>query len=184
MVLGVLRTQGPCTAYRVRRALRASPSTFWSASAGAIYPLLRKLEAAGLVHAALDGGDKRGRRLLRVTPKGRKAHLAWMKAISSADVVAAVSDPVRSRAFFLATLPPEDRRRFVQRALESLEQYLEDTRKDLHLRAEGRDSFAYWAALGGVYQAESRVKWMRALQGELEGQGGIPTQPSGEDGPR
>jgi DNA-binding PadR family transcriptional regulator len=50
-VLGILWERGPCTAYAARKVLRESPSPYWSGSAGAVYPLLARLEGRRLVRA-------------------------------------------------------------------------------------------------------------------------------------
>ena len=73
VALGIIHKHQPCTAYATRMKLRASPSSHWRASAGAIYPLLARLEDEGLIEATEDAGDRRGRMLLTTTPAGRKA---------------------------------------------------------------------------------------------------------------
>ena len=164
VVLGVMQGHQPCTAYRIRVVLRDSPSPFWSGSAGAIYPLWKRLETAGLVEGSVDAADGRGRRVLRLTPAGRRRHLDWMLSASSLEVAGAVSDPVRSRAFSLDALTPGDRRRFVDGSLQAVEAFLEVARRDLEERARSDDRYSYLAAVGAVYQAEARVKWMRELR--------------------
>jgi len=167
VVLGILQGKQPCTAYGIRMALQDSPSSFWSASAGAIYPLLNRLEKAGLVDASVDAGDARGRRLLTLTAAGRARHRQWMLSAGSVEVASAVSDPVRSRAFFLGAMDAADRRTFVDDSLQALESFLESARQDLVIRTDSEDSWAYLAALGGVHQAEARVKWMREIRDHL-----------------
>ncbi|HZE88705.1 MAG TPA: PadR family transcriptional regulator, partial [Verrucomicrobiae bacterium] len=49
--LGVVWSEQPCTPYAIRRVFQTSPSPFWSGSAGAIYPLVERLETRGLVRA-------------------------------------------------------------------------------------------------------------------------------------
>jgi hypothetical protein len=51
VVLGHLWKRGPCTTYSIRKELLQSPSSHWSASAGAIYPLLARFEERGLVRS-------------------------------------------------------------------------------------------------------------------------------------
>ena len=63
--LGVVWLRGPCTAYLVRRELRASP--------GAIYPLLRRLEEEGLIRAKSQAWGDRGKQELSITPRGIEA---------------------------------------------------------------------------------------------------------------
>ncbi len=50
-VLGVVWLRGPCTAYVIRQEFLASSSSYWTASTGAIYPVLRRLEGAGMIRA-------------------------------------------------------------------------------------------------------------------------------------
>jgi DNA-binding PadR family transcriptional regulator len=172
VVLGIVQARQPCTAYAVRRDIQSSPSSHWGASAGAIYPLLSRMEASGLVSARVDPEDRRGRRLLRITARGRKAHRAWMFDVSSAEVAASVSDGIRSRAFFLASLSAEDRRRFLVEGLEAAEAFLEITRDHL-ATLDDEDEAGRMAALGGVYQAEARVRWMKELKATLSGRRSI-----------
>lgn len=65
VALGIVWLRGPCTAYVVKSALRAS--------GGAIYPLLRRLEEAGLVRARAQTWGRRGKKELAITPRGVEA---------------------------------------------------------------------------------------------------------------
>jgi DNA-binding PadR family transcriptional regulator len=167
VVLGIVRTIQPCTAYAVRGVILASPSSHWSASAGAIYPLLERLETDGLVTATLDPADGRGRRLLRLTRAGGRRHRGWMLAASSSEVASGITDAVRARVFFLSQLGARDQRLFVQGALASLDAFLSVTRRDLVARAETDGPLATLAAKGAVYQAEARVAWMKEIAEHL-----------------
>src|SRR6185436_18926108 len=61
-VLGIVWRDGPCTPYHVRSVLLRSPSSHWSGSAGAIYPLVKRLEARGLARSrAVRTGRRAGR---------------------------------------------------------------------------------------------------------------------------
>jgi len=64
-VLGVVWLGGPCTAYVVRRELRASP--------GAVYPALRRLEEEGLIRSRVQSWGERGKQELTITPRGIEA---------------------------------------------------------------------------------------------------------------
>jgi DNA-binding PadR family transcriptional regulator len=48
-VLGMIGVKGPCTPYALRREFLDSPSQYWSASSGAVYPLVLRLEERGLI---------------------------------------------------------------------------------------------------------------------------------------
>src|ERR1043165_3427673 len=108
-VLGLVWKLGPCSPYDVRRSLLESPSTQWSASAGAIYPLLRRLERSGLVRSKAKRTGKRERREYEVTAKGLGALRAWVGPPLAEEAVTVAHDPLRSRARFLGGLSKKER---------------------------------------------------------------------------
>jgi DNA-binding PadR family transcriptional regulator len=110
MVSEVFR-RGTCTAYQLRHEFLKSPSAEWSGSAGAIYPALRRLRAAGLVSAKATG-DRRGTERYSLTAAGSRALTAWLTDFARA--VGPGTDPFRSRAGLWPTLPTRDRERMVQ----------------------------------------------------------------------
>jgi DNA-binding PadR family transcriptional regulator len=102
-VLGVILRAGTCTAYAVRRAFATSPSRFWTGSAGAVYPLVARLERRGLLAARRDRRDGRARRELTVTPAGRRAFEAWLLDPDRAADFG--FDPLRTRLFYSDLVP-------------------------------------------------------------------------------
>ena len=172
VVLGLIGRGEPCTAYAVRRAIQSSPSTHWSASAGALYPLITRLGERGLVRSEADPSDGRGRTLLSLTDGGRTALRAWILQASDPRVSASVSDAVRARAFFLESLTPADRRRFAEESLASLEAFLGEA-VEYEDRVGADNPFVRLAARGAVRSAKARVDWMRELlEATLAGSGG------------
>lgn len=121
-VLGMVWQLGPCSAYDVRRHMKASPSSQWSASAGAIYPLIRKLEGLGLVGARERWAGKRRRVEYRATAAGVRALRLWVGPPLAEEAVTVVHDPLRSRARFLGVLTAAERRRWVAAALQALDE--------------------------------------------------------------
>jgi DNA-binding PadR family transcriptional regulator len=108
--LGVVVRDGPCTSYAVKKLFLGSPSEFWSGSAGAIYPLIRRLEERGLVVSEKGSTGRRERLLYRVTSAGRREFLHWL---SDAERAAGMGfDPLRTRLVFLHLLPQPERGRF------------------------------------------------------------------------
>jgi DNA-binding PadR family transcriptional regulator len=113
---------GPCSAYEVRRHMQESPSTQWSGSAGAIYPLMRRLERAGLLRGRVRKAGKRAGREYQVTPAGIKALRAWVGPPLAAEAVTVAHDPLRSRARFLEALPVRQRLAWIQAARAALDE--------------------------------------------------------------
>jgi DNA-binding PadR family transcriptional regulator len=95
---------GSCTPYAIKETFRTSPSRFWSGSAGAVYPLVRRLVARGLLVSRRDLRDRRARRVVSATPAGRAALLSWLvDAERAADFG---FDPLRTRLFYSELVPP------------------------------------------------------------------------------
>ena len=110
--LGLIASEGPVTSYAVVRAFAASPSEFWSGSAGAIYPLMRRLAARGLVIA--DGGahGRRKATWYTISPAGAAALKAWLL---DADRAAGMGfDPLRTRLAFRGLMTDAERQALLE----------------------------------------------------------------------
>lgn len=106
-VLSLLDGQEGLTAYAVRSAFERSPSEFWSGSAGAIYPALKRLEGRKLISGQDQATGRRKGRAYRLTADGAEALEAWAGNVSVA--AGAGFDPFRVRAKVWAKLPAADR---------------------------------------------------------------------------
>lgn len=120
-VLGLIWQFGPCSPYDVRVHMKRSPSTQWSASAGAIYPLVKKLQRQGLIAAQTKRDNPRGRQTYRSTPAGAAALRAWVGPPLSKEAISVTYDPLRTRARFLAALTPAKRRAWITNAAAALD---------------------------------------------------------------
>lgn len=165
--LGLIQGQQPCTAYRVRCELKKAPSSHWQASAGSLYPLLARLEEEGLVASAPDSDDGRGRRLLNVTSAGRKALKQWMLSGTSLELISSVTDPVRSRTFFLGLLGPVEQLRLVDEFIAGLQDYCVETTAHLEGLDRSDDVYEYLGALGAVTITSARLEWLRQVRAQL-----------------
>lgn len=143
-VLGLVWQHGPCSPYQVRRILLDSPSTRWSGSAGAIYPLVRRLEGQGYLTSKAQRDGKRRRREYAVTAKGRQALRRWIGPPIAKQAITVTTDPLRSRARFLGVLSPRERKAWIAEANAALDEVLAAVRRwdesyggldDPHLRS-------------------------------------------------
>ncbi len=166
-VLGLTWQLGPASPYEVRRRMLESPSTQWSGSAGAIYPLMRRLERAGLLASRAERAGKRKRRVYTVTPKGLAALRAWVGPPLGKDAVTVAHDPLRSRARFLAALPPSQRQEWIDAArgvLDEVERSVRDwARKHAAAPAEPLARAAALMTRSGEIDVESRRRWLDAV---------------------
>ena len=165
--LGLVRQHEPCTAYRVRQKLKEAPSSHWQASAGSVYPLLARLEDEGLITTTSDKGDGRGRKLLSITKEGRASLKKWMLAGSSRELISSVTDPIRSRMFFLDLLGVSQKMPYLDRLISEMESYLAETKKHLDETSQTDELYDYLGSLGAVKITEARLEWLREVRKRL-----------------
>lgn len=165
--LGIVYKRQACTAYRVRSELKEAPSSHWRASAGSVYPLLNRLEANGLLVTTTDKNDGRGRKLLKVTAEGRRSLRAWVIAGADPELVSAVTDPLRSRTFFLDVLSEAKRQNYLNKLIELTRLYLSETKDRLQQAKEGGDLYDYLGSLGAMKVTEARLDWLYDVRKRL-----------------
>ena len=168
-VLGVIFRRQPCTPYQVRREFTDSPSTFWSGSAGAIYPLVARLEASGLVRSNRHATGSRKSRLYRLTPSGRKALGRWV-GDTSPDILSVPPDPVRTRIAYMTVLPLEDRLLYLENVVAGMEDFLARFEEDYVERRAG-DRYTELMAKGAMAMHRSRIRWIKDVMATLREEG-------------
>ncbi|MBL8762035.1 MAG: PadR family transcriptional regulator [Phycisphaerae bacterium] len=158
-VLGLVWQVGPASPYDIRRHMQESPSTQWSASAGAIYPLVRRLQRAGLLSSEAKRDGKRRRREYRITVKGLGVLRAWIGPPIGAEAVTVAHDPLRSRARFLEALSEADRAAWFLAARAALDEV--ERRVNQWAAAHGALSRAARVMTrSGELDVESRRRWL------------------------
>ncbi len=167
-LLGMVSRGGPCTAYWIRRQFQQSPSSFFSGSAGAVYPAVERLAGRSLIKATVERKGRRTSRRYRLTAKGRKALKKWLLPPFAPEDVAFTMDPLRTRVYYLETLSAPDRRRFVEEALVQARRRLAVVRAESEGRRESGDRFSYLGGLGVVHEAKARVRWLEELRRLLD----------------
>lgn len=163
-VLGIVWQSGPLTAYEIAKPFAQSPSTYWSGSAGAIYPLVKRLEEKGLLASEIAKWNSRKKRTFTITAEGLKVLREWLTPPFAADVGAVSFDPVRTRVSFLGVLPAKQRERFLDDAERVIREQLE-AMEELH--ANETEVFEKLARLGGVHELRARLRWLSEVRREL-----------------
>ncbi|MGD9688164.1 MAG: PadR family transcriptional regulator [Phycisphaerales bacterium] len=153
-VLGLVWERGPASAYDIRRLMQDSPSTQWSGSAGAIYPLMKRLEQAKLLKGRDRRAGRRKRREYEVTARGTAVLRRWVGPPLSAAAISVAHDPLRSRARFLEALPPAARGEWVAAARAALDRVEERVRD--------------WERRYGSVGGDGRVQARMTRSGELD----------------
>ena len=121
--LAEIAGRGVATSYAVARTFRESPSEYWSGSAGAVYPLLKRLMERGLLVADAGSRGRRAHTGYALSDAGRAALQAWLLDAKRASGLG--FDPLRTRAVHMRLVSPQD-----------LEQWLEQVRTEMQAQAE------------------------------------------------
>ena len=166
VILGLL-AGGPFTAYAVRQFFLRSPSPYWSGSAGAIYPLVLRLQKRGLVTATAVATGRRQAATYRLTPAGRAALRTWLRTDADASIVGVPFDALRSRMRFLHVLDARERRTLVAATLVRAREHLAEIDRDAAAKREAGDRAAYHVARGAQLMMRARVTWLDELLAEI-----------------
>ncbi len=161
-VLGHLWKHGASTAYAVRKEMLDSPSSHWSGSAGAIYPLLERLERRGVVASSKGARGDREHWTYDLTDAGRDAFMSWLAPPLEYDIVSVAPDPLRTRMYFLGALTAARRTAFLTQAREKLAAYI----KELEA-APQHDEFDRLANRGAIRATRARIAWLDDVQRSL-----------------
>ena len=104
--LAEVARRGTATSYVIASSFAGSPSEYWSGSAGAVYPLVRRLTERGYLEAHAASTGKRQRSDYSITPAGRTALTRWLL---DADRAAGMGfDPLRTRLLYLDLVSPTE----------------------------------------------------------------------------
>jgi PadR family transcriptional regulator, regulatory protein AphA len=106
ILLGLI-AEGHDSGYSIKAEIERSTRFFWGASAGGIYPELRRLTAAGLVSVRDDPRGDAVRHSYELTDAGRAALHAWL--VECAGPVLEMRDEGLLRLRFAAVLAPDER---------------------------------------------------------------------------
>lgn len=166
-VLGIVWERGPCTAYVIRTVFKASLSSYWSGSAGAIYPLVARLEARGLIAAKTAAWGERSKKELTITPEGLAALRSWLQPLPDWTGSPPV-DPIRTRMFFLGVLPKEEWTAFLGDAEARIRADIEAVREECETLQRKGETLNALATRGGLYAQEARLRWLTEVRRELE----------------
>ena len=166
-VLGIVQDSPGSTAHGISEMFRLSRSSHWSGSAGAIYPLMKKLHARGLLTVEDSQRGSGVRRAYSITPAGVDELKRWLGPPLSEWVASVTFDPLRTRMPFLGALTPAKQRAFLLSAEKLLKEELQETRT---ARRQLQDNGSFWeqmAADGCRAVSQARLRWIRTTLEKL-----------------
>lgn len=165
--IGIVWKKSSCTAYQIIREFRKSSSSYYQSGAGSVYPLMTRLERDGFLRTKESKRGKQDRQVYSVTAKGRKALVEWLSPPLPESDFTVLSDPIRTRVFFLEALTPAKQREFLKVTHEFLKQELERVESELEQYREAKNTFGVLAIEGAVHETKARIEWISELRRSL-----------------
>ena len=160
-VLGLILEMDTCTTYAIRKVFQRSPNPYWSGSAGAIYPLVRRLKQRNLVRSREDYTGQRRRDLYELTAEGMRSFRSWLGPRVPDWSVTIPVDPLRTRVRFLAALKPSERAEFLANARQQLLAQIKDAETEFKSFDPTEDPYRYLVARGVAKIAQARLTWIK-----------------------
>jgi DNA-binding PadR family transcriptional regulator len=167
-LLGLLAHE-PRTGYALRRVFETTPMAHYGGGQGTIYPALRALESGGLITGVRDPERPgRGARVLRATPKGRRALVRWLGAPVTPDDAVWRADELMLRfAFMDGLLSAAQQRTFVEQYLAAMSTELARLRAYARKEASQFPACARLAVQHGVVTHAAHVEWAKQAKRAL-----------------
>jgi len=162
--LGIIWLNAPCTPYQVRKVFERSPSPHWTGSAGAIYPMIRKLESAWLITSQRHKVGRRIGRRYSMTPIGSRALQKWLQRAITEKTIGVPLDALRTRIRFFAALPPSARMKLIGKIEKQLAKHIKTVRAECRRRRISGDIFSYLAMRGALLALQARRVWLQEVR--------------------
>lgn len=156
----------PMSAYQIKKAMEGSISHFYSAAHSQVYQQANRLVRDGYVKEKEEPGGRR-KRILSLTPKGRRAVLAWVRSPEADDQL---YSEMLVKVFFTAyASDPERAREMLVRRREEDEQMLRDYERFLPMLEGAEDNpYAAMTLDYGVRAYRTEIEWIDDTLAKLD----------------
>jgi DNA-binding PadR family transcriptional regulator len=154
---------GTTSGYAMRKEMNRMRGGRWSSESGSVYRVLRRLLEAGLVsEERRAGATNRERTEYVLTSQGVATLNAWLIFAPDRTEMVFLTDPIRTRAYFLGRLERSDQIRVVKMWLQESKKLLTDLEREIPETGFGEPvrDLAYWNI---YFLAEARHEWLRKL---------------------
>ncbi len=160
VVVGMLWSMGPKTAYSIRQAFLKSPNPHWATSAGTIYPLVKRLHQRGLIRSERHATGKREGLMYEATPNGMKALKRWIGPTPPPVATAVPIDPLRLRIRFMGVLSDKERKSLFAASRRDLKKSIQWMETEGTKMRNDKDPFLYLAFRGSIMTNKSRLTFL------------------------
>jgi DNA-binding PadR family transcriptional regulator len=168
-ILGLLAGR-PMSGYDLRKVFRVTAMTAFSASPGAIYPALRRLEHDGLIEGAVERKNTlRPRQLFSLSRRGKAALVgSLIRPVTRDDVVHRMDGLLLRFSFMSGLVGAGEIAAFLRRLAEETEGYLGVLEEELREDGPGLPFTGRAALTQGVESYRTTARWARRTLAELK----------------
>lgn len=164
-VLGIFWKRGPCTVYAVTKELSNSTSAFYKERASTVYPAAQRLLELGYVEPIGETGARKDRQI-QITAEGLATLESWLSEPIEDEVASHTVDLIRLRVFYLGTISPSARKKFLETSLGCLSAHLHRCHQMIADYERIGDHFSILATRGVIYETEARMNWLKSIEKE------------------
>jgi DNA-binding PadR family transcriptional regulator len=155
----------PMSAYEIKKAMEASISHFYSAAHSQVYQQAKRLIRDGYVREKEEPGGRR-KRILSLTPKGRRAVLEWLRSPESEDQL---YSELLVKVFFADHADKaEGVRTLLERRREESAATLRDYKRFLPILEAAEDPFPAMTLSAGIHYYRAELAWIDETLAKLD----------------
>jgi DNA-binding PadR family transcriptional regulator len=168
-ILGLVALES-LSGYDLRKIFSSTPLGHFSASPGAIYPALKRLEKKGFVAGTTEKKDTlRPRRVYSITRAGRRSlESTLMQPVTHSDIVWRLEELVLRFAFMGDIVGTAGAIEFLQSLESRINEYLPSLRRQRDAERERGTVTGAYALELGIEKYETTVRWARRVSRALK----------------
>ncbi len=161
VALAHLNRIGPCTAHELRQAFTLSTAGRYSGSAGAIYPLVKRLQAAGFIDSKSDANGAQNKQVYCVVAKGEQAVKQWLLTFEPKDIFP--DDPLRTRFQYIRQLSKDEQRQWLDAANAALTKQNQNVIEEYQAMVY-QNPVDKFVCLGVLETNKTRQRWIKSAR--------------------
>jgi DNA-binding PadR family transcriptional regulator len=167
LILGLIAL-GATSGYAMRKSMQGMRGNRWSVESGSIYRALRRLEEDGMVEISGRVGIPNRQRIeYRLSLTGQMVLQSWIERTPEVEEFEHISDPIRTRSYFLDLADPVARLQIVKSWIAENKKVLEALRVECDGQKDACDMPAF-ALRSLLWQAQARQDWLKKIQDHLK----------------
>lgn len=158
---------GPLTGYDIKKYIETGIGTFYKASYGSLYPLLKRLADRGLLAVTEEQQGSRQKKYYQITAQGKTEFLEWLRSpIDFSDN----TDNQLAKIYFFDRLPEDERKEQLAEYELSCSEYLKKLKSLLKKYEQMENKACFYYKLSTLYYGiavmQTTIGWCRQIRAQ------------------